>query len=183
MKIRAILRFRNEDLTRKRLIAGFKTQKELADFIGINQQNISHWETLKSYPKKKSIIEALEKALNCKMEEIFPEEIIRAIHKKIGAPIEQVIDVKRLPPFMRGEYLLESPEKIYEAKERGEIIEKTMNEVLTPKQKLVLTLRFRKDKSLYEVGEELKLSPERIRQIESKALRKLRYPGRLEELI
>ena len=51
---------------------------------------------------------------------------------------------------------------------------------LSPREKMVLEMRFGigddKMHTLREVGNELNLSPERIRQIEAKALRRLRHP-------
>ena len=49
-------------------------------------------------------------------------------------------------------------------------------ELLTPKERKVLALRYEQDLTLREVGEVMDRSVERIRQIESKALRKLRQP-------
>ena len=181
MRIRAILRFRNEDLTQKRLIAGFETQAQLAKYLGISQTIVSAWETLRTFPKERKIINKLEEALRCEIEEIFPPEIINAIRKRIGVPLEKVIDTKALPPFIRGEYLLEAPEEKYEKKELKETIEELLK-TLTEKESKVLTLKFGladgNEYTLQEIAEQLKLSNERIRQIGAKALRKLRHPMR-----
>lgn len=57
---------------------------------------------------------------------------------------------------------------------------------LTPREKKVLRLRFGLDdgnqRTLEEVGREFKVTRERIRQIEAKALRKLRHPSRSKKL-
>jgi len=57
---------------------------------------------------------------------------------------------------------------------------------LTPREKRVLQLRFGlKDghaRTLEEVGQEFNVTRERIRQIEAKALRKLRHPSRSRKL-
>ncbi len=57
---------------------------------------------------------------------------------------------------------------------------------LTPREAKVLRLRFGLDdgraRTLEEVGEEFKVTRERIRQIEAKALRKLRHPSRSKKL-
>ena len=59
-------------------------------------------------------------------------------------------------------------------------------ETLTPREAKVLKLRFGledgKARTLEEVGRELKVTRERIRQIEAKALRKLRHPSRSKRL-
>ena len=57
---------------------------------------------------------------------------------------------------------------------------------LTPREAKVLKLRFGledgKDRTLEEVGKEFQVTRERIRQIEAKALRKLRHPSRSKKL-
>ncbi len=57
---------------------------------------------------------------------------------------------------------------------------------LTPREEKVLKLRFGiedgRTRTLEEVGKEFKVTRERIRQIEAKALRKLRHPSRSKKL-
>ena len=57
---------------------------------------------------------------------------------------------------------------------------------LAPREAKVLSLRFGLEdgraRTLEEVGEEFKVTRERIRQIEAKALRKLRHPSRSKKL-
>ncbi len=59
-------------------------------------------------------------------------------------------------------------------------------QTLTPREEKVLRLRFGIDdghtRTLEEVGKEFKVTRERIRQIEAKALRKLRHPSRSKKL-
>jgi len=57
---------------------------------------------------------------------------------------------------------------------------------LTPREAKVLSMRFgigmNNDHTLEEVGKQFDVTRERIRQIEAKALRKLRHPSRAEML-
>ena len=63
----------------------------------------------------------------------------------------------------------------------GEVLE-----TLSPREKRVLLMRFGledgKPKTLEEVGKEFKVTRERIRQIEAKAIRKLKHPTRARKL-
>lgn len=63
---------------------------------------------------------------------------------------------------------------------------KDVLETLTPREARVLKLRFGLDdgrmRTLEEVGKEFNVTRERIRQIEAKALRKLRHPSRSKKL-
>ena len=69
------------------------------------------------------------------------------------------------------------------------LLKEQLSEVLktlTPREEKVLRLRFGLDdgnpKTLEEVGKEFNVTRERIRQIEAKALRKLRHPSRSKKL-
>ena len=57
---------------------------------------------------------------------------------------------------------------------------------LTPREEKVLKMRFgideRSNHTLEEVGQDFEVTRERIRQIEAKALRKLRHPSRARVL-
>ncbi len=57
---------------------------------------------------------------------------------------------------------------------------------LTPREEKVLRMRFgigeKSDHTLEEVGQDFEVTRERIRQIEAKALRKLRHPSRSKQL-
>ena len=66
-----------------------------------------------------------------------------------------------------------------------EQLDEVMN-TLTPREAKVLKLRFGLEdgraRTLEEVGKEFEVTRERIRQIEAKALRKLRHPSRSKRL-
>ena len=59
-------------------------------------------------------------------------------------------------------------------------------QTLTPREQRILQLRFGledgRSRTLEEVGKEFNLTRERIRQIEAKALRRLRHPSRSRKL-
>ncbi|MBI5786625.1 MAG: sigma-70 family RNA polymerase sigma factor, partial [Rhodocyclales bacterium] len=66
-----------------------------------------------------------------------------------------------------------------------EIVKEVLDS-LTPREAKVLRMRFgiemNTDHTLEEVGKQFDVTRERIRQIEAKALRKLRHPSRSEKL-
>jgi len=68
---------------------------------------------------------------------------------------------------------------------RREVIERQLR-TLTPREEHVIKLRFGlydgRCRTLEEVGKEFRITRERIRQIEAKALRKLRHPSRARHL-
>ena len=72
-----------------------------------------------------------------------------------------------------------------ESDQLKEVIDFTLDTKLTPRESKVLKLRFGFEGdplSLEQVGDIIEVSRERVRQIEAKALRKLRHPSRLNRV-
>ena len=72
-----------------------------------------------------------------------------------------------------------------ESDQLKEVIDFTLDTKLTPRESNVLKLRFGFEGdplSLEQVGDIIEVSRERVRQIEAKALRKLRHPSRLNRV-
>jgi len=67
----------------------------------------------------------------------------------------------------------------------SEYIQRVLS-TLSPKEAKVIRMRFGigvdRDHTLEEVGRHLSITRERVRQIEAKALRKLKHPSRLRAL-
>jgi len=131
--------------------------------------------------------EATPEELAEKME--LSEDKIRKVLKIAKEPISMETpvgddDESRLGDFIHDENL-SSP--IDSATEEG-LREATLEilETLTPREAKVLRMRFgiemNTDHTLEEVGKQFDVTRERIRQIEAKALRKLRHPSRSEKL-
>jgi RNA polymerase primary sigma factor len=91
----------------------------------------------------------------------------------------------QLGDFIADQAILQ-PEEQATASLLREELGKTL-ESLTPRERRVVELRFglgdERSRTLEEVGTELGLSKERIRQIEKEALAKLRHPSRSRELV
>ncbi len=124
-----------------------------------------------------------------------PEEIAR----EMGMPLDKVKKVMRitkepvsletpigddddshLGDFIEDKTVL-APHDAAIKKDLAEQIEKVL-ETLTPREQKVLRMRFgigeKYDHTLEEVGQDFSVTRERIRQIEAKALRKLKHPNR-----
>jgi RNA polymerase primary sigma factor len=104
-------------------------------------------------------------------------------HVSLEAPIGE--DGSQLGDFIADHESLQ-PEEQATASLLKEELSKTL-ESLTPRERRVIELRFglgdEAGRTLEEIGIELGLSKERIRQIEKEALAKLRHPSRSRELI
>ena len=128
-----------------------------------------------------------------------PEEIA----KEMGIPEARVIEIQKIA---QDPVSLETPIGEEEDSHLGDFIEDEQNaaptdvvatnmlkeqlihilDTLTPREEKVLRLRYGLDdgrpRTLEEVGKEFNVTRERIRQIEAKALRKLRHPSRSKRL-
>lgn len=75
----------------------------------------------------------------------------------------------------------ESPERLLEKKRLIELIN-SMSDILTSREKKVLRFRFNNEMTLEEAGKELNTTGENVRQIQERALRKLRRSPQAELL-
>jgi len=112
------------------------------------------------------------------------EEVFRAIQDPIALQTPIGDEDTELEDFI-GDKNSPSP---YSDAERIEISEQIQNVLksLTPREETVIKMRFGigfdRDYTLEEIGRHFSLSRERIRQIEEKALRKLKHPNRRSAL-
>src|SRR5947209_3184724 len=119
----------------------------------------------------------------------MPEEKIRKILKISKEPISMETpigddDDSHLGDFIEDQSTLAPSDAATFASLRD--VTKEVLDTLTPREAKVLRMRFgiemSTDHTLAEVGEQFDVTRERIRQIEAKALRKLRHPSRSERL-
>lgn len=112
------------------------------------------------------------------------EEVFRAIQDPIALQTPIGDEDTELEDFI-GDKTSPSPYNEAERIETSEQIQKVL-ESLTPKEETVIKMRFGigvdRDHTLEEVGRYLSITRERVRQIEAKALRKLKHPSRLKYL-
>ena len=137
------------------------------------------------------------------LQELGHDPSAEEIAKEMGIPVEKVRDILKIA---QEPVSLETPIGEEEDSHLGDFIpdedasepseaasfsllkEQLMEvlDTLTPREKKVLELRFGivdgRTRTLEEVGKEFNVTRERIRQIEAKALRKLRHPSRSRKL-
>ncbi|MGY8523904.1 RNA polymerase sigma factor RpoD [Paracidovorax citrulli] len=119
----------------------------------------------------------------------MPEEKIRKIMKIAKEPISMETpigddDDSHLGDFIEDNNTLAPAEAALHGSMRDVV--KDVLDSLTPREAKVLRMRFgieqSTDHTLEEVGKQFDVTRERIRQIEAKALRKLRHPSRSDKL-
>ena len=112
------------------------------------------------------------------------EEVFRAIQDPIALQTPVGDEDTELEDFI-GDKNSPSPYSDAEKIETSEQIQQVLK-TLTPKEEMVIRMRFGigadRDHTLEEVGRHLSITRERVRQIEAKALRKLKHPSRLKAL-
>ena len=137
------------------------------------------------------------------LQELGHDPSAEEIAEEMGMPVEKVRDILKIA---QEPVSLETPIGEEEDSHLGDFIEDegasepseaasftllkeqlmAVLDTLTPREKKVLELRFGiidgRTRTLEEVGKEFNVTRERIRQIEAKALRKLRHPSRSKKL-
>ncbi|MBU2760108.1 RNA polymerase sigma factor RpoD [Acidithiobacillus sulfurivorans] len=120
----------------------------------------------------------------------MPEDKIRKVLKIAKEPISMETPIgddedSHLGDFIEDRNVTAPAESAVNAAIR-EVVEELLDNGLTAREAKVLRMRFgigmNTDHTLEEVGKQFDVTRERIRQIEAKALRKLRHPSRSERL-
>ena len=137
------------------------------------------------------------------LQELGREPTPEEIAEKMGVPVEKINEIQKIsqdPVSLEKPIGEEEDSKMIDfiedndtpspsALSEATMLNDKLNEVLatlTPRENEVIRRRYGLDdgkpKTLEEVGREFNVTRERIRQIEAKALRKLRHPGRAKKL-
>jgi RNA polymerase primary sigma factor len=137
------------------------------------------------------------------IQELGREPEVEEIAKEMGMPVEKVREIQKisqepvslekpigeeedshLGDFIPDDDALSPADQVAYTLLKEQLLEAMSG--LTPREEKVLRLRFGLDdgrqRTLEEVGREFNVTRERIRQIEAKALRKLRHPSRSKKL-
>lgn len=172
--------------------AGYKSQAEFARASGLKSQEVSDMVAMRLAPIGMNgnfcyVAIAIMEALGAAPSDLWTAEQMtiklrsNTIEKELSK--EAILEAIQMES---GTLLgIASPEEVIEQNQRRSVVEATLN-TLTPTEVKVLSMRYGFDdgeeKSLEEVGKEFHFSRERIRQIEAKALRKMRHPSRSDKL-
>jgi len=166
-------------------------QEDLGALVGYSKISIGLIEGLRYFPIREKA-QKLAEVLECPVEILFPEWLKEFKIKSVPKAIEEekisleqalqlrILDQKRLTTGGDIDRI--------EAEVDREILRGRLSEVmetLNPREKKVVDLLFGlhgRPMSLGQVGREFDVTRERIRQIEAKALRKLRHPSRSRKL-
>ncbi len=143
------------------------------------------------------------KAVRELLQELGRDPTLEEIAARLGTTVDKVVEVQRIsqdPISLESKMGHEEDSKIgdiipddsalspQEIAQQNMLKEQLMSvlETLTPREQKVIRLRYGLDdahpRTLEEVGREFSVTRERIRQIEAKALRKLRHPSKLKRL-
>jgi RNA polymerase primary sigma factor len=120
----------------------------------------------------------------------MPEEKIRMILKISKVPISMETPIGDEDDLHLGDFIEDAstvaPIDAAVNASLRDACKDVLDDTLTPREAKVLRMRFgiemNTDHTLEEVGKQFNVTRERIRQIEAKALRKLRHPSRSEKL-
>jgi len=119
----------------------------------------------------------------------MPQDKVREILKVAQEPISLESPIGEEEDSHLGDFIPDYDAPVPEEAATHTLLKEQLNEVLatlTPREAKVLSLRFGiedgRPRTLEEVGKEFNVTRERIRQIEAKALRKLRHPSRNKKL-
>ena len=135
------------------------------------------------------------------VQELGREPLAEEISKKVGLPLEKVLRVlkiskdpislespigdeedSRLMDLIENKNMA-SPLQVLEMKELKQIMNNVLTSVLSKREESIVRLRFgidgEREHTLEEVGQEFRVTRERIRQIEVKAIKKLKRAGRV----
>jgi|ERR1700761_641741 len=184
------IKVKNNLLIKKIEEAGYKTVGEfcrlnnmtnctskLGDIINMKRS------PLRSDGQWQSIILKCSDILNCMPDDFFTHAHLTTILKTNTRSIQ--INEAEMKFMLENKHNLSLEEDLHK-KDGDKKLLNIVNNNLTPRESKILNLKYGledgKEMTLGEIGEMFKISVSRVKQIENKALRKLRHPRNSEEL-
>lgn len=176
---RITVKVRNNRILKAIEAVGAKPGNKWCEENGMNYTAINDLIAMKSSPiiktgELKKDAARLCEVLNCLPEDLWSNEQIYPLETNVS---EIEMDGEQVAALMNGgqtSYLMDNSAERNQLSEHIDQVLSTLSE----REQKVLNMRFRDDLTLEEVGKILGASKERVRQVEAKALRKLRSPCR-----
>lgn len=171
---------RNNLLKERRLKAGL-TQTALAKYANVPVGEVNAMECLRASNFCIGALKAVANYFECEPDDLFPDSFKsiksnRALFAKVD-----VVDVDLLRGRIYKTEQLDSPERLAIAATNHDRVAEVLT-TLSDKEQQLMRMRYGMDSGspalLKEVGKEFGITRERVRQIESKCIRKLRHPSR-----
>ena len=168
--------------------AGYKSSAQFCRVNSLSEQSVSAMVAMRMPPINKNgefceLATQLMEILGAAPTDLWSQAQLTLRLKRNGG--EKVVSEDAIPWLLEQNntmMTLPSPEDEHIKAETSSVINDILNS-LPPRAAKVLRLRFEHDLTLDEIADSFDLSKERIRQIEAKALRKLRaIPGRGKQL-
>jgi RNA polymerase sigma factor (sigma-70 family) len=166
------------------------TIKQMANDLSCSYQKLSRIINLWVVPSDNDLV-SICTYLNVPIENLFPESLLKAVRSGVFKNREKTLrqpELVMLTETIEQRHLLEQSKDTFDQvedkiqKEELKRILPSVLKTLTLNEQTVIIYRYgldgQKSRTLEEIGTILKVTRERIRQIEHKALRKLRHPSR-----
>lgn len=171
---RLIIRVKNNLLHRQMVAAGISTQSELARVTGLGPNVIGDIANLKigafnANGKPSKATQALCEYFGCLPEDIYPKEVLH-----VGIPgnvVERFVSSEEVSRYIQQDNA--DPAYLLEEISDSEFFQREISR-LTSREQLVVRMRYYENAVYDEIGEILGVTGETVRQIERRAIEKIK---------
>lgn len=159
--------------------AGYATCTRFAKAAGVSYASLMELVALHDSPvcdggQWRPLVLRLATFLNARPEELFHTCHITPLNK---STVERRVEAAEVYELLEAE----NPVLMLEKRELAEAVDDAM-ETLTEREREIINAHFFSTKTLDDIAADHGVTRERVRQVEAKALRKLRHPSRGEKL-
>jgi len=164
--------------------AGFKTQSAFAEYADMDVTAVNDLVALRKAPINDDgsfslAAQRIMESLGASPSDLWTnEQLYMSLKRNTAETPMDAFGIRLLAEQHQDAMTLPSPEDARFASETSELIN-TLLDTLTPREAEILRMRNFDELTMQECAEKIGVTPERIRQIEAKALRKMRHPARV----